>query len=247
MSVKVGDKIRIVDARDNGGAYNNGDVFVVAEIPKKYSRSVVTEEAYYITSNEYEIITKEEADRMKAEKGDLIRIVNADDDRYKDGDIFEVVDTDSESAYVKTDSNWDICVFDKEYVIHRKAGEESVDEEDSDKCACCGDDYNVKDDYCGFCSEECHDDYNGLETEQDAVNHPNHYTQGKFETIEIIEEITKGYSDGYVAYCVGNALKYLARAPFKHGEPSEDLSKAAKYLAFAIEYLDADSTQDKSE
>lgn len=68
----------------------------------------------------------------------------------------------------------------------------------------------------------------------DMVNHPAHYKQGRFETIELIEEITKGYKDGYVAYCVGNALKYLARAPFKHESPEEDLSKAKKYLEFAL-------------
>lgn len=77
----------------------------------------------------------------------------------------------------------------------------------------------------------------GEEVEQDAVNSPNHYTQGRFETIEIIEEVTQGYSDGYVSYCVGNALKYLARAPFKHGEPTEDIGKAAKYIEFALARL----------
>lgn len=74
-------------------------------------------------------------------------------------------------------------------------------------------------------------------TSDNPVEHPGHYTQGKFETIEMIEEITKGYDDGYVAYCVGNALKYLARAPFKHDEPTEDLQKAATYIGFATEYL----------
>lgn len=73
------------------------------------------------------------------------------------------------------------------------------------------------------------------EPTQDAVNHPSHYTQGKFETIEIIEEITQGYSDGYVAYCVGNALKYLARAPHKHATAEEDLRKAVAYINFALE------------
>lgn len=68
----------------------------------------------------------------------------------------------------------------------------------------------------------------------DAVNQPNHYTQGKFETIEVIEEFTTGYEDGFVAYCVGNAVKYLARAPFKHDTPIEDLRKAARYLDYAI-------------
>lgn len=72
----------------------------------------------------------------------------------------------------------------------------------------------------------------------DFVNSPSHYQNaGRFETIEMIEEITKGYDDGYVSYCVGNALKYLARAPYKHGDPTEDLSKAAKYIEFATEYL----------
>jgi hypothetical protein len=68
----------------------------------------------------------------------------------------------------------------------------------------------------------------------DKVDHPSHYKQGKFETIEVIEEITQGYGDSYVGYCVGNAIKYLARAPHKHDTPEEDLRKAAKYLEFAL-------------
>lgn len=75
------------------------------------------------------------------------------------------------------------------------------------------------------------------QSDTDTVNSPAHYTNAKFETIEIIEEITQGYEDGYVAYLVGNTLKYLARAPYKHEEPTEDLRKAAKYVAFAIEHL----------
>jgi len=77
--------------------------------------------------------------------------------------------------------------------------------------------------------------------ESEAIHSPEHYTAGKFETIEMIEEITKGYGDGYVAYCVGNAIKYLSRAPFKHGDGGrEDLNKAAKYMEFACEYLEED-------
>src|SRR5699024_3721661 len=37
----------------------------------------------------------------------------------------------------------------------------------------------------------------------DAVNHPSHYTAGKFETIEVIEHIVEGYSDPFVSHCVG--------------------------------------------
>lgn len=72
----------------------------------------------------------------------------------------------------------------------------------------------------------------------DAVNSPKHYRMGRVETIEMIEDITKGYSDGFVAYCVGNAFKYLARAPYKYESPDECLRKAKKYLEFAIEYLE---------
>lgn len=72
--------------------------------------------------------------------------------------------------------------------------------------------------------------------ENDTVSHPSHYTQGRFEVIEIIEQTAGGYSDGFTAHCVGTATKYLNRAPFKHESPLEDLRKAAKYIEFAIEH-----------
>ena len=73
----------------------------------------------------------------------------------------------------------------------------------------------------------------------DFVNHPDHYTTGRFEVIEMIEEITKGYDDSFVAYNIGNVQKYIARAPHK-GKLIEDLEKARKYLDFAIDYLEGD-------
>lgn len=81
------------------------------------------------------------------------------------------------------------------------------------------------------------DDVDMPTIEPDAVQHPSHYNQGRFETIEVIEEFTKGYNDGFVAHCVGTATKYISRAPYKHESPAEDLRKAAKYLEFAIEHL----------
>jgi len=183
----------------------------------------------------------------KAQKGDLIRITNAHDNRYVNGEIFEVVKVgdDYEGVRVKCASSsggyigW--VILDKEYEIHRKAGEEGVPVYTCDTCETKLGELACSSHLGGaFCSAECADTYvdkHEEPTEQDAVNSPNHYTQGRFETIEIIEEITQGYKDGYVAYCVGNALKYLARAPFKHGEPTEDIGKAAKYLSFALERL----------
>lgn len=98
-----------------------------------------------------------------------------------------------------------------------------------------------------FCCAECAETPN-QETkqvdavEQDYVNSPSHYTQGKFEVIEVIEQVTSGYKDGFVSYNVGNVLKYISRAPYKHDDGGiTDLKKAAKYLEFAINHLEGGS------
>ena len=61
-----------------------------------------------------------------------------------------------------------------------------------------------------------------------SVSNPAHYTQGGIETIEAIGAITTGYT-GEDAFCAGNVVKYIARAPFK-GNKKEDLKKALWYL-----------------
>lgn len=58
----------------------------------------------------------------------------------------------------------------------------------------------------------------------DIVNHPSHYTDGKIEVIEFIE-------DKNLNYHRGNAIKYICRAGKK--DPSkeiEDLQKAIWYI-----------------
>lgn len=62
--------------------------------------------------------------------------------------------------------------------------------------------------------------------ESDPVNHPSHYTDGKYEVIDYIE--SKGYfSNFYLA----NAVKYISRAGKKDPEKkNEDLKKAVWYL-----------------
>lgn len=60
--------------------------------------------------------------------------------------------------------------------------------------------------------------------EHDAVNHPAHYTSGKIEVIEFIEDQKLGYH-------LGNALKYICRAGKKdRAKLEEDLRKAVWYL-----------------
>jgi Protein of unknwon function (DUF3310). len=58
----------------------------------------------------------------------------------------------------------------------------------------------------------------------DTVNHPSHYTSGKFEVIDIIHDQKLGYN-------LGNALKYICRAGKKNEDKYiEDLQKAIWYL-----------------
>ena len=66
----------------------------------------------------------------------------------------------------------------------------------------------------------------------DNVNNPNHYKLGcGIESIKIIETVLG--AQGFVAFCLGNILKYLIRAEKKNGK--EDYKKAAKYLEWIIE------------
>lgn len=66
----------------------------------------------------------------------------------------------------------------------------------------------------------------------DNVNHPAHYTQGKFECIDVLDDITKELK-GIEAICTANAVKYLWR--WKHKNGLEDLKKAQWYINKLIE------------
>mgnify|MGYP000082492776 FL=1 len=72
----------------------------------------------------------------------------------------------------------------------------------------------------------------------DQVNSPSHYTQGRIEAIEIIEDVVAGAPEPVVGYLMGQALKYLLRAWHK-GNASQDLQKASWYLNRAILRLNA--------
>jgi hypothetical protein len=62
----------------------------------------------------------------------------------------------------------------------------------------------------------------------DDVNHPKHYTSGKLEALEIIEDATKDLS-GLEAFSMGSALKYLIRFD-KKNDPIQDLRKSIFYI-----------------
>lgn len=68
--------------------------------------------------------------------------------------------------------------------------------------------------------------------QHDNVNHPAHYTDGKIEVIDFIEDKRLGYH-------LGNAVKYISRAGKKDPEKTcEDLRKAVWYLNRYIEKLE---------
>lgn len=66
----------------------------------------------------------------------------------------------------------------------------------------------------------------------DIINHPSHYTDGKIEVIDFIE-------DKQLNFHRGNAIKYIARAGKKNKEKEiEDLEKAAWYINREIQRLE---------
>ena len=66
----------------------------------------------------------------------------------------------------------------------------------------------------------------------DVVNNPKHYTDGKIEVIEFIE-------DKKLGFCLGNAIKYIARAGKKDPTKEiEDLKKAEWYIKRRIKELE---------
>ncbi len=65
----------------------------------------------------------------------------------------------------------------------------------------------------------------------EQVNHPDHYTSGGIETIEILRaKLTPEELDGFLK---GNVIKYITRAG-KKGGALEDMKKAQWYLTELI-------------
>ena len=66
----------------------------------------------------------------------------------------------------------------------------------------------------------------------DNVNHPSHYTSGKIEVIDFIEDKELGFH-------LGNAVKYISRAGRKNPDKTiEDLRKAVWYINRQIQRLE---------
>jgi len=66
-------------------------------------------------------------------------------------------------------------------------------------------------------------------TVSDKVNHPSHYNTGKIEVIDAI-------LDWKLNFCLGNAIKYIARCEHKENK-EEDLKKAIWYIQKELDNL----------
>ena len=72
----------------------------------------------------------------------------------------------------------------------------------------------------------------------DNINHPSHYTDGKIEVIDFIE-------DKKLNYHRGNVVKYIARAGKKDpAKELEDLKKARWYLDREIKNMEVEENED---
>lgn len=69
-----------------------------------------------------------------------------------------------------------------------------------------------------------------VDKDHSVINHPQHYTMGKYEVIDVIE-------DWKLPYHLGNVIKYVARSPYK-GRQLDDLKKARWYLDRYIQLLE---------
>lgn len=141
MKAQAGDTIRIVkEKRFNDVGTEDfliGNEYEVLKVERD-GRLMIRDNKNALRNiddhTQYEVIGKQE---RKAQVGDLIRIVNSKftGGHYKNGDILEVVKSYKTGVDISLfDTNGEnVHVWHREYVIHRKAGEEFVDEEDIDE------------------------------------------------------------------------------------------------------------------
>ena len=80
-----------------------------------------------------------------------------------------------------------------------------------------------------------------LQEIKNNVDHPKHYTNGKHECIDIIEDVTKELK-GLEAVCTANVIKYMWRWKLKNGV--EDLKKARWYLNKLIDNTEIKEIED---
>ena len=77
-------------------------------------------------------------------------------------------------------------------------------------------------------------DTGDISKKPDMVNHPPHYTSGKYECIDVIYDVISQHKDPIAAWLTAQIIKYIWRWPLKNGV--EDLKKIRFYLDRLIEH-----------
>ena len=75
-----------------------------------------------------------------------------------------------------------------------------------------------------------------LPSKSDPVNSPSHYTKGKVDAIDVIEDAIKDAPNTKAGFLQGQVLKYLLRLWYKSNSV-EDAKKAEWYLKRLIDEL----------
>ena len=95
--------------------------------------------------------------------------------------------------------------------------------------------HSVNDDWLDFRAYNCTD-----RLADERVNSPSHYTSGRIEAIEIIEDAVKDAPTPGQAVLQAQVLKYMLRVWLKDN-PLEDLKKAEWYLKRLIKKLEEEN------
>lgn len=74
----------------------------------------------------------------------------------------------------------------------------------------------------------------------DRVNHPSHYTRGRVEVIDVIEDAVQDAPTNTAAVLQAQIIKYILRM-WNKDDPYEDARKAKWYLDRLIEQLSVDT------
>ena len=74
---------------------------------------------------------------------------------------------------------------------------------------------------------------------EDRVNSPKHYTAGRAEVIDVIEDAISGSVDSKSGFLQGQVIKYILRLWLKDN-PLEDAKKSKWYLERLIAHLDSE-------
>lgn len=83
-------------------------------------------------------------------------------------------------------------------------------------------------------------------TGPDPVNHPSHYTTGRMEVIDIIEDAIGRAPTPVLGNCQGHVLRYMLRM-WDKDDPTINAAKALWYLRRLLKHLDTYPLPDKEQ